>query len=39
MTQVDEVYLCEICGNKVKVLESGGGELTCCGEAMNKVEE
>jgi len=39
MTQVDEVYLCEICGNKVKVLEAGGGELTCCGEAMNKVEE
>ena len=38
MTQVDEVYLCEICGNKVKVLEAGGGELTCCGEAMSKVE-
>ena len=39
MTQVDEVYLCEICGNKVKVLEAGGGELTCCGEAMSKVEQ
>ena len=25
MSQVGEVYLCEICGNKVKVLEAGGG--------------
>jgi len=23
MTKVGEVYLCEICGNKVKVLERG----------------
>jgi len=38
MAQVEEVYLCEICGNKVKVLEAGGGELVCCGEAMKKVE-
>lgn len=36
-TQVDEVYLCEICGNKVKVLEAGGGELVCCGQPMNRV--
>lgn len=27
-----QVYLCEICGNLVKVLEVGGGELICCGE-------
>ncbi len=38
MTEVSEVYLCEICGNKVKVLESGPGVLVCCGEPMNKVE-
>ena len=37
MSQVGEVYLCEICGNKVKVLEAGGGELVCCGEPMKKV--
>ncbi|MEG3056014.1 MAG: desulfoferrodoxin FeS4 iron-binding domain-containing protein [Methanoculleus sp.] len=29
-----QVYLCEICGNLVKVLEVGGGELICCGEPM-----
>jgi len=37
MTKVNEVYLCEICGNKVKVLESGAGTLVCCGEDMGKV--
>jgi len=37
MTKVGEVYLCEICGNKVKVLESGVGELVCCGESMKQV--
>ena len=37
MTKVNEVYLCEICGNKVKVLESGAGTLVCCGENMVEV--
>ncbi len=37
-TDVGEVYLCNICGNKVKVLENGVGELVCCGEPMEKVE-
>jgi len=27
MTKVGEVYLCEVCGNKVKVLEAGKGTL------------
>jgi superoxide reductase len=35
-TKVGETYLCEICGNKVKVLEAGDGELVCCGEPMKK---
>lgn len=38
MTEVGEVYLCEICGNKVKVLEAGAGELVCCGQPMNIVK-
>lgn len=37
MTEVGEVYLCEICGNKVKVLEAGVGTLACCGEPMKLV--
>jgi len=34
MTKLDEVYLCEICGNKVKVVNTGAGTLVCCGKPM-----
>lgn len=34
-----EVYKCEHCGNIVEVLEGGGGELLCCGEAMKLFKE
>jgi len=34
-----EVYKCEICGNVVKVIKVGGGELVCCGEPMKLVED
>ncbi len=37
-TEVGQVYLCNICGNKVNVMESGAGELVCCGEPMKKVD-
>lgn len=33
---VGEVWRCEICGNVVKVIEAGGGELICCGAPMTK---
>lgn len=39
MTEVDEIYYCEICGNKVKVLESGVGTLVCYGLPMVKLDE
>ena len=32
-----EVYYCAICGNKVEVLEAGGGTLVCCGKEMKLV--
>ena len=38
MTKQGEVYLCEICGNKVRVLEAGAGELVCCGQPMKLVK-
>ncbi|PVX25864.1 MAG: desulforedoxin [Candidatus Bathyarchaeum sp.] len=38
LTDEGQVYLCEICGNKVKVLESGAGTLVCCGQPMNLVD-
>jgi len=31
-------YRCEKCGNIVALINSGGGELTCCGQAMTKLE-
>ena len=37
-TEVGQIYYCEICGNKVRVLENGEGELVCCGEPMKLVE-
>jgi desulfoferrodoxin-like iron-binding protein len=38
MTKVGEIYFCEICGNKVKVLEAGKGTLVCCGKPMKLVK-
>ena len=38
LTEEGQIYLCEICGNKVKVLESGSGTLVCCGQDMTLVE-
>jgi len=34
MTKVNEIYLCKICGNKVKVMNAGNGTLVCCGQPM-----
>lgn len=34
VSEEGQVFECEICGNIVKVLEAGGGELICCGEPM-----
>jgi superoxide reductase len=31
-------YRCEKCGNMVALIKSGGGELTCCGQAMTKLQ-
>lgn len=32
-----ETYRCDICGNAVKVITAGGGELVCCGKPMIKI--
>lgn len=31
-------YRCERCGNIVAMIKAGGGTLTCCGQAMTKLE-
>ena len=39
MTEINQVYKCEVCGNIVDVLYAGAGELVCCGQPMNLLEE
>lgn len=34
MTEINQIYKCEICGNVVKVIHTGFGQLVCCGENM-----
>lgn len=38
MTQVKQVYRCEVCGNIVEVLHAGKGELVCCNQPMRLLE-
>lgn len=39
MTQLNQIYKCELCGNIVEVLHAGAGELVCCGQPMVLQEE
>jgi superoxide reductase len=34
MTELGQVYRCNICSNTVKVIRAGAGELVCCGQPM-----
>lgn len=34
MTNILEIYKCEVCGNIVEVVHAGAGELVCCGQQM-----
>lgn len=39
MIAKNQIYKCNICGNVVEVLTVGGGELVCCGQLMELLEE
>ncbi|PIN77239.1 desulfoferrodoxin [Candidatus Woesearchaeota archaeon CG10_big_fil_rev_8_21_14_0_10_34_12] len=39
MTNINQVYKCEICGNITEVLHSGSDSLVCCGQPMNLLTE
>ncbi len=39
MTEIGQVYKCNICENIVEVLHAGGGTLVCCGQPMQLIEE
>jgi len=39
MTELEQVYRCNICGNIVEVLHAGVGTLVCCGQPMELLTE
>ena len=34
-----QIYKCSVCGNIVEVLHAGGGQLVCCGQPMELLQE
>jgi len=39
MTELRQVYRCNICGNIVEVIHTGVGQLVCCGQPMELLKE
>ncbi|MFA5405824.1 MAG: desulfoferrodoxin [Candidatus Nanoarchaeia archaeon] len=39
MTEIKQVYKCNVCGNIVEVIHKGVGELVCCGQPMELKQE
>ncbi|MCL2687187.1 MAG: desulfoferrodoxin [Methanobrevibacter sp.] len=39
MTKLNEVYRCNTCGNMVEVVKESVGQLVCCGQEMELLEE
>jgi superoxide reductase len=39
MTELNQVYKCNVCGNIVTVLHTGVGQLVCCGQPMELLVE
>lgn len=38
MAQLQGIYKCNVCGNIVTVMHSGGGTLVCCGQNMELLQ-
>jgi superoxide reductase len=39
VTEINQVYKCEVCGNIVELVHAGVGELVCCGQPMKLQQE
>jgi superoxide reductase len=39
MTAKNQIYKCSVCGNIVEVIHNGTGQLVCCGQPMELMEE
>ena len=39
MTELRQIYKCNVCGNIVEVVHAGIGQLVCCGQPMELLKE
>lgn len=39
MTELNQIYKCNVCGNIVEVVHAGAGKLVCCGQPMQLLRE
>jgi len=39
MTELRQIYKCNICGNIIEVIHTGVGQLVCCGQPMELLTE
>jgi len=39
ITEIKQIYKCNVCGNIVEVLHAGKGKLVCCGQPMELLKE
>lgn len=39
MTELRQIYKCNVCGNIVEVIHTGVGQLVCCGQPMELLTE
>jgi len=39
MTELNQIYKCNVCGNVVELVHASSGELVCCGQAMQLLNE
>ena len=37
--KINQIYKCNVCGNIVEIINVGGGELVCCGQPMELMNE
>jgi superoxide reductase len=39
MTKLNQIYKCNVCGNIVEMVHTGVGQLVCCGEPIQLMDE
>ena len=39
MTELNEIYKCNVCGNIIEMVHTGAGELVCCNQPMQLQKE